>query len=211
MNLLENTKRTRHALVKLVAPRLFEQAVSWPAYWASCPRTMISFIKQNFDDTPLVGVEIGVAQGVNAESIIKTLHIKHLFLVDPYCSYVDDGRLYDYSLFENAAKKRLEKFSNITTFLRLGSDDAAKFIPNGLDFVYIDGDHSYAQVKRDVDNYFPKVKVGGVLGGNDLDLNVHNGLVNAVIEFCVKNRLHLFGKLADWWIVKTQRQQVDSE
>ena len=202
MNLFENTKRTRHAFVKLVAPSLFEQAVSWPAYWASCPRTMITFIKENYDNTPLVGVEIGVSQGVNAESIIKTLHIKHLFLVDPYGSYIDDGRLYDYSWVENIAKKRLEKFSNITTFLKMGSDEAADLIPDELDFVYIDGNHSYIQVKRDVDNYFPKVKDGGVLGGNDFDLNVHNGLVNAVIEFCVENRLHLYGKHADWWIRK---------
>ena len=44
------------------------------------------------------GVEIGVAKGVNAESIIETLNIEHMFLVDPYCSYVEDGRLYQRAL-----------------------------------------------------------------------------------------------------------------
>ena len=35
------------------------------------------------------------------------------------------------------------------------------------DFVYIDADHSYEAVKADIEAWLPKVKVGGVLAGDD--------------------------------------------
>jgi hypothetical protein len=38
-----------------------------------------------------------------------------------------------------------------------------------LQFVYIDGDHNYEIVKLDVDNWWSRVKVGGYLGGDDID------------------------------------------
>jgi hypothetical protein len=39
---------------------------------------------------------------------------------------------------------------------------AATFADRSLDFVYIDGDHSYAGCRRDILAWAPKVKVGGV-------------------------------------------------
>lgn len=38
-----------------------------------------------------------------------------------------------------------------------------------LQFVYIDGDHKYEIVKLDIDNWWSRVKVGGYLGGDDID------------------------------------------
>lgn len=39
---------------------------------------------------------------------------------------------------------------------------------NSLDFVFIDGCHTYDCVKKDIDAYYPKVKPGGVLAGHDI-------------------------------------------
>jgi hypothetical protein len=36
-----------------------------------------------------------------------------------------------------------------------------------LDFVYIDADHSYEIVKKDIKSWYPKVKIGGVIAGHD--------------------------------------------
>ena len=36
-----------------------------------------------------------------------------------------------------------------------------------FDFVYIDSDHRYATVKEDFEPYFKKLKVGGLLCGDD--------------------------------------------
>jgi hypothetical protein len=49
-----------------------------------------------------------------------------------------------------------------------------------FDYVYIDGEHSYAAVTRDLANYFYKVKVGGHLIGDDYGWE---GIMPAVQDF----------------------------
>ena len=36
-----------------------------------------------------------------------------------------------------------------------------------FDFIYLDGDHDYANVKKELFAYWPKVRPGGVLAGHD--------------------------------------------
>lgn len=50
---------------------------------------------------------------------------------------------------------------------RCTTDEAAKLVPNELDLVFIDADHSYAAVKKDIENWKPKIRKGGVLAGDD--------------------------------------------
>lgn len=40
--------------------------------------------------------------------------------------------------------------------------------PDGLDFLFIDGDHSYEGVKKDFTNYSPLVKIGGYVAFHDI-------------------------------------------
>jgi len=41
------------------------------------------------------------------------------------------------------------------------------FADHILDLVFIDADHRYDAVKADIDNWLPKVKVGGIISGHD--------------------------------------------
>ncbi len=51
------------------------------------------------------------------------------------------------------------------------SDEIANILrKDSFNFIYIDGDHSYKQFKKDLANYTEFVKVGGILCGDDLDL-----------------------------------------
>ena len=55
---------------------------------------------------------------------------------------------------------------------------------------------------EDINNYYPKLKRGGILGGHDYYngfCNEHDGVVQAVTEFVIKNNLQLFVELPDWW------------
>lgn len=48
------------------------------------------------------------------------------------------------------------------------SDRAVKDFPdNYFDWIYIDGNHYYDFVKRDLELYFPKIKKGGYITGDD--------------------------------------------
>jgi len=44
---------------------------------------------------------------------------------------------------------------------------AARFPDGSLDVVWIDADHSYDAVKADLEAWWPKLKVGGWMGGDD--------------------------------------------
>jgi predicted O-methyltransferase YrrM len=59
------------------------------------------------------------------------------------------------------------------------------FEDDSLDFIFIDGLHTYEQVKIDCENYFSKVKSGGVFAGHDY--NVIEGVNRAVNEFAAKH------------------------
>jgi predicted O-methyltransferase YrrM len=64
---------------------------------------------------------------------------------------------------------------------------AANHIPDeSLDFVFIDGDHSYNAVIRDVGIYWNKVKPGGIFAGHDWQLPDVN---RAVIEYRTANNI----------------------
>jgi hypothetical protein len=51
------------------------------------------------------------------------------------------------------------------------SDDAIFDIQEKVDFVYIDGHHTYEQVKKDIQNYKKLIKDNGIVGGHDYSVN----------------------------------------
>ena len=58
--------------------------------------------------------------------------------------------------------------AGIVVVQRSTSEAAAAALDDGsLDWVYIDGNHLYEFVRRDLDLYLPKVKRGGLLTGDD--------------------------------------------
>ena len=55
-------------------------------------------------------------------------------------------------------------------------DAAASFSDESLDWAYIDGDHTYEAVKRDLDAYYRIVKSGGFLAGDDYGRRADGGM-----------------------------------
>lgn len=163
-------------------------------------RPMIQFIKENNDGSKLTGVEIGVFDGKNAESILQILSIKKLYLVDPYQYYTVLGELRDYLSHFSEAKARLKEYQDKIEFVRKRSDEAHLSIPNNLDFVYIDGNHNYIYARKDIKLYHPKLRDGGIIGGHDY--TSHWGIKLAVDIFTFLNGCKLNRGEKDWWIVK---------
>lgn len=165
-------------------------------------RPMIDYLQQNYQQS-LTGIEIGVYHGVNSLRMFQNLPIKHLYLVDPYLPY-EENILFLPKSFDTALKK-LEPYHDRITPLQMKSEEAIYYIPEYLDFVYIDGNHSYEHVKRDISLYYPKIRLGGVIGGHDIANNpLSKDIKRAVEEFCIKNNLKYYVKIPDWWIVKPE-------
>lgn len=149
----------------------------------------------------LVGVEIGVWKGEHAKSLLKSLNIKKLFLIDPYIIDKDyDGSDMNNEIIraKDKAEERLIFFDNVNWIFEK-SEDAVDSIPNNLDFVYIDGNHSYKYVKKDIELYYKKIKKGGILGGHDITIP---SVAKAVCEFVAKNNLDINIRGNDWWVKK---------
>ena len=163
-------------------------------------RSLIQLIGKN----DLIGCEIGVQTGKNALKILETLDIKKLYLVDPYLQY--NGFEGDKQMLHNKLKqeahKRLEHFDNRIVWIEKDSTDIKTLndIKEPLDFVYIDGNHSYEWVKKDISNWYDKIKIGGLISGHDIN---HPDVFRALSEFTVSNDIkEVYIKRKDWWFIK---------
>jgi predicted O-methyltransferase YrrM len=72
---------------------------------------------------------------------------------------------------------------------------ASAFADDALDWVYIDGDHTYEAVKADLEAYYRTVKPGGYLAGDDYGLAGWwgDGVTRAVDEFAANAQLTIIG------------------
>lgn len=113
-----------------------------------------------------VGAEIGVFGGVFAYYCLLQNNPSKLFLIDPWIAYKSNSQQLMDEHYERVCHY-FKPFENVE-ILRERSENIATMFPDEyFDYVYIDGEHSYAAVTRDLTNYFPKVKVGGYLIGDD--------------------------------------------
>ena len=131
----------------------------------------------------LVGCEIGVCHGFTTELWVKKIpNIKKIYAIDNYPSFVDwDGtRVTEDRQAETKRRciERLEPYKDKIEFIFDTSENAAfNMKEDSLDFVFIDGDHSYETTLKDLIDYWPLVKTGGVFAGHDINLtSVHNAL-----------------------------------
>lgn len=96
---------------------------------------------------------------------------------DPYLKDdpdVKSGRLFD------VFKKNIAPVARFVKPMRMSSREAADMFPReGVDFIMIDATHTYEAVKADIAAWLPKLKIGGVMMGDDLNWE---GVEDAVRE-----------------------------
>jgi len=170
-------------------------------------RPSFIFMKKRFDEKLLIGAEIGVERGRNSKCILKELNIEKLYLIDPWENYdeievnwshMNNNYRHVQRIFENDKRVRIIKDL---------SENAVNHIEkDSLDFVYIDGNHSYKYVYQDLELWFNRVKEGGVIAGHDVFLNdgVLGGVLDAVKDFCYKNNIYFYVEHPDWYFKKKQ-------
>jgi len=155
----------------------------------------------------LIMAEVGVFQGGNALRMLS-LGAEKLFLVDPYLAYKQFNQP-DYTYNQKQLDEallvmlgRLRPCINKTTIILQYSVIAATLFPDKyFDFVYLDGDHSYKSVMDDLIAWYPKVKIGGFLGGHDF---VTPDEAKACREFAEKKKLDL-----KYWVDPKDYKPID--
>ena len=122
--------------------------------------------------TPIVMAEIGSYKGESAEIFISSGIVSRLYCVDPWKPFYDDD---DGAAFTNMRKVE-EEFNSrhgddprVVKIKGTIDDLVATVEESGLklDFVYIDGCHTYDAVRYDLEVTFEKLKHAVAVGGHD--------------------------------------------
>jgi len=121
-----------------------------------------------------VGAEIGVQRAEFSTHLLRNWPGK-LYLIDPWRhqqrdNYHDVANVSDEEHLANyqAALDNLRPFPDRYNIIRDFSPGAARhFKDGGLDFVYLDGNHSEEAVLADLEAWLPKVRAGGLVSGHD--------------------------------------------
>lgn len=106
-------------------------------------------------------VEIGVFEGVNTVTIAQSLVQEgRLYAIDPFFR----GKLgICYGKWITVINLRRNKVLQKVNLISKYSFDAGDDVGEGIDFIFVDGDHSYEGVKKDWEIYAGKVKKDGYI------------------------------------------------
>lgn len=167
-----------------------------------------------------IAIEVGVYKGQYSASIVKALSPNTFYGVDPYVLFEDytnpptDSAYAQQANLDklyNTVQNKFKTFSSKSVLIKdTGVNAASQFEDNTLDFVYIDGDHTYEFVSGDIAAWWPKIRSGGILSGHDYIPEHHLrkipfGVIKAVDEFAEENNLHVRltnEQYATWWVTK---------
>jgi len=137
----------------------------------------VELIKQLGTEFPNgIGVEIGSFKGEFAKEIMQVWS-GNLYMVDVWRGlgdeYLDSSNHNIHTTAYADAMESIKGYENRSVMVRADSIQAAElFLDYSLDFVYIDANHAYDFVIKDIETWYPKVKKGGyVLGHDYIDLD----------------------------------------
>jgi len=154
-------------------------------------------------DSALVGIEVGVSTAVGSLGMLWRMPNLKLYCIDPWEHR--DLEPYEANLAQEVhdgayaeALNRLSPYTDRVVVLRNRSDDAVDLTPEQVDFIFIDGHHEYSQVVKDIKNYAPKVRKGGLICGHDY--GQVPDVTRAVQEVYPINDIKT-GEDFIWWVV----------
>jgi hypothetical protein len=155
--------------------------------------------------------EMGALKGDFAEIILGLCDPKEFVLVDIWPDKVMSGdvngnnleEFYGEHLYEYVTR-RFENIPEVKILRELTTKALKKYPDNYFDAIYIDADHTYKAVVKDLKWAYKKIKDGGFMMGHDYEINSAKtsaqydfGVQKAVDEFCKKNKQEIYAKAMD--------------
>jgi hypothetical protein len=119
-----------------------------------------------------VCAEIGTYDGDFAKKILYFTNPKKLHLIDPWVdSWHHETPSQDKmnDRYQNVLKlfNREINLGQVAINRGYSHEVCNNFEDNYFDWIYIDGNHQYEFVKKDLELYYPKIKMGGFITGDD--------------------------------------------
>lgn len=145
--------------------------------WAAFRDLYRDVVRSAPSDRPQTFVEVGSWLGRSAAfmgvEILNSGKPIELHCVDPWIDggpdlrdtkYFRDLNEHPFEIFE----RNVAPVARVVRPYRMTSVDAAgTFLDNTVDFLMLDGDHSYEAVRDDIEAWGPKMKPGSIISGDD--------------------------------------------
>jgi hypothetical protein len=178
------------------------------------------------NDLNLTGraVELGVWRGEFAEANLNKWRGQMYYMVDlwkrsdcvggntsacVYGSNVSDGGRAERDFDKMYTRLRLERhrsFAGRYELVQSSTLEAARRFPDGFfDWIYLDATHTYAEARRDLEAWYPKVKLGGLISGHDYQFQHQAigagyvfGVRDAVDEFAAARATRVYSTMESY-------------
>jgi predicted O-methyltransferase YrrM len=151
------------------------------------------FIKLLKELKPTRCLEIGFASGRSTVTVLVAAQPEMLVSIDLCLDYIPGARAH-----ANLLEKDFPNLKIIEGDSRgiLNRTFFESYFPNGIDFAFVDGDHTYEGCSSDLSTVLPYVNSGGIMLIDDYRSGPPNGVAfdsvtSAVDDFTLRNRLLL--------------------
>lgn len=158
---------------------------------------LVKELKKHYEE--IVMAEIGSYAGESTEIFCKHEKVKTVYSIDPYIGLYDVNDSSSRSPMDKVEQLFLdvqERYSSKIIKIKETSKNTISLV-NDINFVYIDGNHTYDNVKEDLELWCKKLQSGNFIGGHDYHQRRHPGVTIAVDEFCKTNSLQIFKTFKD--------------
>lgn len=118
-------------------------------------------------------VELGSHSGESSAMFAGSGIFEKIWLLDLWHNQASEG----------ICEYNMRPFGDRVEMIKGNIDEIAKTWDRTVDCIYVDADHSYEAVKRNLVDWYPFLKSGGVIAGHDYNKKVFPGVVQAVDEF----------------------------
>lgn len=158
-----------------------------------------------------VVAEIGVRKGVFAKYIYEISKPKKIYLIDCWEKQngkykIDSTNNQDHKKCYQEVLHNFGNYSNVEIIKKYSHEASKLFNENYFDWVYIDADHTYDSICKDLKDWWPLVKNTGYMCGHDYFTNFWVDVEKAVNQFLINKNKHLYAltlsKYPSWCIKK---------
>lgn len=143
---------------------------------------------------PLIAAELGVAEGLFSRDLLQA-GLDKFYSVDAWETLPQTGdggspQEWHDKNYQNVIEL-LKPFGDKSLLIKgISYHVSEKIEDNSLGLVYVDCDHSYIGVTRDINSWWPKLVKGGIMAFHDYE-NTAYGVKKAVQTFAMENNLDI--------------------
>lgn len=156
-------------------------------------RSQLVDLMKHFE-LPMTAAELGVAEGLFSRDLLGA-GLSRLYSVDAWMTLNQKGdggseQEWHDNNYENVLEL-MRPFGKKSVLFRGISYEVGVELPDeSLGLVYVDCDHSYEGVSKDIRAWWPKLVQGGIMAFHDYEATQY-GVKDAVKDFCKENNIEI--------------------